>query len=147
MKKAVRVVDTRQFLRHPLDVPLRCVVRVQSEEEIGGIRDISDGGAAFYSPKKYRKGQAVEMTFPVFKNCPVLRGKIVWSLPDKDSPGSYLNGIRFGDNRDKLMLRLVEQICHIMSYRVMQEHLTGKVMSADEAAREWISKYSDSFQG
>ena len=145
MKKAVRVVDTRQFLRHPLDAPLRCVVSVESEEETCGIRDISDGGAAFFAVKKYRKTQSVEMTFPVFKNCPVLRGKIIWSMPDKDAPGSHINGIKFADNRDKAMLRLIEQICHIMSYRVMQEHLTGKTMSADDAAREWINKYSESF--
>lgn len=145
MKKAVRVVDTRQFLRHPLDAPLRCVIRILSEEDICGIRDISDGGAAFFSEKKYRKGQSVEMTFPVFKKCPVLRGRIVWAMPDKDSPGAFINGVKFADNRDKTMLRLIEQICHIMSYRVMQEHLTGKTMSADDAAREWINKYSEGF--
>ncbi|MFH0909699.1 MAG: PilZ domain-containing protein [bacterium] len=145
MRKAVRLVDTRQFLRHPLDVPLRCVIRVQADEETGGIRDISDGGAAFFSPKKYRKGQGVDMTFPVFADCPVLHGNIVWSMTNKDAPGSHINGVKFADNRDKQMLRLVEQICHIMSYRVMQEHLTGKAMSADEAAREWMSKYAESF--
>jgi hypothetical protein len=55
--------------------------------------------------------------------------------------------MKYADGRDKKVLRLVEQICHIMSYRVMQEHLTGKVMSADEAAREWISKYAESYPG
>jgi hypothetical protein len=145
MKKAVRVVDTRQFLRHPMDVPLRCVIRTQADEITGGVRDISDGGAAFFASKKFRKGLAVELSFPVFKDGPAISGKIVWSMADKDSPGSHINGVKFADNRDKKMLRLVEQICHIMSYRVMQEHLTGKTMSADEAAREWLGKYADTF--
>lgn len=145
MKKAVRVVDTRQFLRHPLDVPLRCKIVTTAGDENAGLRNISDGGAAFFSTRKYRKGQAVEMTFPVFKNCPVIRGKIVWSQPDKDTPGHHVNGIRYADARDKKVNRIIEQICHIMSYRVMQEHLTGKVLSAEEAAKEWIAKYADSF--
>jgi hypothetical protein len=145
MKKAVRVVDTRQFLRHPLDVPLRCAVKTQADTDAAGLRNISDGGAAFFSSRKYRKGQAVEMTFPIFKQCPVIKGKIIWSMADKEAPGQYINGLKYADPRDKKVNRIVEQICHIMSYRVMQEHLTGKVLSADEAAKEWISKYADSF--
>jgi hypothetical protein len=145
MKKAVRVVDTRQFLRHPLDVPLRCTVKSVAEQDAAGLRNISDGGAAFYSSHKYRKGQAVEMTFPVFKTCPIIRGKIIWAMPDKDVPGQFINGLKYADARDRKLIRLVEQICHIMSYRVMQEHLTGKVLSAEEAAKEWIGKYADSF--
>jgi hypothetical protein len=147
MKKAVRVVDTRQFLRHPLDVPLRCTIKSATDEDNAGLRNISDGGAAFFSQKKYRKGQSVELSFPVFKSTPVIRGKVIWTMTDKDSPGQFVNGLKYADGRDRKVLRLVEQICHIMSYRVMQEHLTGKVMSADEAAREWISKYADSFPG
>src|SRR5262245_38995690 len=104
MKKAVRVVDTRQFLRHPLDVPLRCVVKTPGEEETAGLRNISDGGAAFFSQRKYRKGQAVEMTFPIFKECPIIKGKIIWCMPDKDAPGQYVNGLKYSDARDRKVI-------------------------------------------
>lgn len=145
MKESPRLTEARKYLRHSMAAPLSCAVRAANAEEVVGLLDISDGGACFSSTKSYAKGQAIELRFPVFKDCSVIPGAIAWTRPDKDVPGSHRYGIKFADETDKAMLRLVEMICHIMTYRAMQEHLTGKTMSADDAARDWLSKYADTF--
>jgi hypothetical protein len=145
MTDEVRISETRKYLRHSMDVPFQCMVRVQGTEENLGLRDISDGGACFSSTTQYAEGQAVEILFPLFPDGPVLPGTIAGTRPDQATPGSFLHGVKFADEKDKKMLRLVEMICHIMTYRAMQEHITGKPLSADAAAKEWLAKYAESF--
>ena len=145
MKSSPRLIEARKYLRHNMDAPLSCAVRAQGVEEVLGLLDISDGGACFSSKTKYSKGQAVEMRFPVFKDSPVIPGTVAWTRTEKDAPDAHRFGIKFADETDKTMLRLVEMICHIMTFRAMQEHLTGKTMSADDAAREWLKTYADTF--
>jgi hypothetical protein len=128
-----------------MDVPFRCVVHIRDRVESLGLRDISDGGASFASTIKHEPGQAVELAFPTFPDRPVLAGTIAWTKADPDTPGLHRYGVKFDDEKDKKTLRLVEMICHIMTYRAVQEHLTGKAISADDAAREWIEKYAESF--
>ncbi len=145
MKDPQRLIEARKYLRHSMDAPLSCTVRASDAEETVGLLDISDGGASFSSKTQYSQGSAIELRFPAFKDFSVIPGTIAWTSPDKDVPGSHRYGIKFADDTDKAMLRLVEMICHIMTFRAMQEHLTGKSMSADDAAREWLSTYADTF--
>lgn len=140
-----RLIEARKYLRHSMDAPLSCAVRSEGVETTAGLVDISDGGASISSKAKYRKGQSIELRFPVFKDCSVVPGTIAWDRTDKDSPENHRYGIKFKDDTDKAMLRMVEMICHIMTFRAMQEHLTGKSIPADDAAREWLSKYADTF--
>ena len=140
-----RSAETRKYIRHNMEVPLHCIVRTGTAEETVGLRDISDGGASYFSPTKYERGQAIEMRVPVFPEGPRLPGNIAWAKPDPETPGAFIYGVKFADEKDKKMLRLVEMICHVMTYRAMQEHLTGHSVSADDAAREWLTEYGESF--
>jgi hypothetical protein len=145
MPDEVRLSETRKYIRHSMDVPFRCVVRVGDREETLGLKDISDGGASFASTARHAPGQAIELAFPTFPDRPVLAGTIAWTRADPDTPGLHRYGVKFDDEKDKKTLRLVEMICHIMTYRAVQEHITGKALSADEATSEWLAKYADTF--
>jgi hypothetical protein len=40
---------------------------------------------------------------------------------------------------------MVEQVCHVESYRRAVEQREGRQLTAEEAAEEWISRHASSF--
>jgi hypothetical protein len=41
--------------------------------------------------------------------------------------------------------RMVEQVCHIENYKKVVYQAEGRLLTAEEAAMEWISKYASQF--
>ena len=50
-------------------------------------------------------------------------------------------------NGKNILLRMVEQICHIEHYRNELLQTEGREISSEVAAKEWIEKYAHTFPG
>ncbi len=106
------------------------------------ITNVSLGGLAFNSSKSLDVLQRVRISIPVLQQDNHLVGNVVWC--DKSNSG-YEIGIEFEHSRDVFRLRMIEQICHIEHYRKEVEQQEGRILSSQEAAKEWISKYAGDF--
>ena len=106
------------------------------------ITNVSLGGLAFSSLKPLELLQRVRICIPVLKQDNYLIGNVVWC---EKSDAVYEIGIEFETSRDAFRLRMIEQICHIEHYRNEVSRVEGRILSPQEAANEWISKFADDF--
>jgi hypothetical protein len=109
------------------------------------LRNMSYGGLSFVSDEHYAPGDVLEVAFPDLRHPGHVRGEIVWSEALDANPGSYLHGLKFLDENEHHRARLIEQICHIESYRRTQELHYGRSLAPQVAAEEWIAKYAARF--
>lgn len=139
--------ERRKFIRHPVSVPLNIEPngeRVQRAEQCSGCpadsRDVSLGGLLIHSEQPLPQGSRITITFPpLFDHAEEqFHGTVI--RVERDISGGYNIGINFSDQREKMRIRMVEQILRIESYRK-----THRIESFDLAAAEWIQKYSDHF--
>jgi len=136
----------RKFIRHPSDVHIQ-VTLDWADDEYDDLNDetlnnVSLGGLSFISKQALEIHQKIRICIPVFETENTLIGNVVWC--EKSSNG-YEIGLEFDDSKEIFRLRMIEQICHIEHYRKEVERIEGRELSADEAAREWISRYASDF--
>ena len=133
----------RQFIRHPVDVPIE--VRTDDAGPMSAFHthDISAGGLAFLSGFAVDPGARIGIRIPYVQPAFEARARVVWCHP---YPGEgYELGVSFLDAQDAFHARMVEQICHIEDYRRGVLRTEGRELSAEEAAMEWISKHAEAF--
>ncbi|HHH43325.1 MAG TPA: hypothetical protein ENK49_04235 [Gammaproteobacteria bacterium] len=58
-----------------------------------------------------------------------------------------MTGVAFVEPGDLYRARMVEQICHIEHYRAKVLASEGRRLGAEQAAREWIQKFTLNFPG
>lgn len=134
----------REFIRHPATVPFQ-LEELESEIKHGTntLNNVSFGGVSCLSSEPIEKGKSVRMRIECVNPDFEITGKAVWCRVKDDL---YEIGIEFILSQDKVfLLRMIEQICHIEHYRqeVMQKE--NRSLTSEEAAREWIEKYANSF--
>ncbi len=136
----------RKYIRHPVDVPIEVALDWADDEDDETvdqtITNVSLGGLAFHSPRPLDILARVRLSIPILDQDHVLIGNVVWC---EKSAAGYEIGIEFEKSRDVYRLRMIEQICHIEHYRKEVARAEGRELSAQEAAREWISKYAGDF--
>ena len=136
----------RKFIRHPADVPIQVSLDWAEDEDDETadqtITNVSLGGLAFVSSKPLEILRRVRISIPVLQEDNHLVGNVVWC---EKSGEAYEIGIEFEHSRDVFRMRMIEQICHIEHYRKEIERQEGRKLSAQEAAKEWISKYAGDF--
>lgn len=140
------VQDRRRFIRHPVAIPLLC--QREGHEDLTGLnlRDMSYGGLAFSSDAELAPGDCVQIRFPDLRHPGGVRGEIVWSGPATEGRNRrHVYGMRFQDEGEHFHGRLIEQICHIESYRRAQEHQHGRKLTPAQAAEEWIARQAGRF--
>ncbi len=106
------------------------------------LTNVSLGGLAFVSDQALEPSQKVKVCIPVLENDNCLIGTVVWCEKTKNG---YEIGLEFEGKRNVYRLRMIEQICHIEHYRKEVERVEGRELSAEAAAREWISRYAGDF--
>ena len=114
------------------------------EESRVRVRNLSAGGLCFVTDKPVKVGTVVEFDIPVTKPDYHGRGVIVWRR--EQSSNSYEIGVRFTSDDEFYRARMVEQVCQIEDYR-QRVALKGRQLTSEEAAIEWIARYSASFDG
>jgi hypothetical protein len=68
--------------------------------------------------------------------------RVAWCRPDGDA---FLVGVEFLDSDDAFQSRMVQQVCSIENYKQDVAAKEGRVLSSQEAAAEWISKFAGRF--
>lgn len=131
----------RSYIRHPLDMPIE--IQASNPQPSGpDLRDIGHGGLSFRYSRPVPVGATIRIriavTNPVFEAvC-----RVAWCEEEGDS---YRVGVEFLDQADRYRARMVEQVCQIEEYRRDMQAKHGRVLTAQEAAFEWISKFAKSF--
>lgn len=134
----------RKFIRHPSDIPIAFSMG-QANEQVEvrhELRDVSRGGLCFNSETPIKIGSSIHIEIPV-KEVPFeADGTVAWCR----SEGScYAVGVEFSEPSTRFSVRMVEQICHIEHYRTKIMEDEGRVLSSEEAAKEWVEKYAADF--
>jgi hypothetical protein len=134
----------RQFIRHPVDVP----IEIRTSRAASGAsvltHDVSLGGLAVNSAEPVEPGALIEVRIPYVEPVFEARARVAWCRPRRDGAG-YQVGVTFLDAQDAFTARMVEQICHIEDYRKSVARVEGRQLSPEDAAHEWISKYAANF--
>lgn len=128
-----------QYIGHPFDQPIktRCI---STSPQINQFKDLSDSGIRIHNAGKLPSGALVEVCTQIQEKELCFRG-IILPISESD-PSDVL--VVFEDNEEAFKARMTEQLCHIASYQKQQSQ-TGRKLSDQEAAQEWIEKYSPMF--
>ncbi|WP_323813080.1 PilZ domain-containing protein [Cellvibrio sp. NN19] len=131
----------RTYIRHPTSIPIHVCAGGDKESRVR-VRNLSAGGLCFITDKPVKVGTMVEFDIPVTSPDYHGRGVIVWRR--EQSPQSYEVGVRFTSDDEFFRTRMVEQVCQIEDYR-QRLALKGRQLTSEEAALEWIERYSANF--
>jgi len=132
----------RHFIRHPVDIPIE--IEAGSHPPCGQheAHDLSIGGLSFDSGSEMAPGAIVELRIPFVEPAFVTRARVVWC---SGKGAHYELGVQFLDPDDAFRARMVEQVCHIEEYRRKVLEMEGRMLSAEQAATEWICHYAAHF--
>ena len=137
-----RTNPRRAFIRHTAGVP----IEVRAVPGSAGLKlestNVSVGGISFISDHDFAIGSVIEIRIgevdPPFE----AHARVVWTNPED---GRFCIGVSFLEEADAFRARMVEQVCSIERYRREVEEHEGRVLTAPEAAAEWIAKYAGRF--
>jgi hypothetical protein len=132
----------RQFIRHPVDVPVEIGTNDSNPLSSLHTHDISLGGVALLSGFSVPAGARVRIRIPYVQPAFEAHARVAWCQPHE---GGYELGVTFLDAEDAFLARMVEQILHIEDYRKSVRRLEARELSAEEAAEEWIAKHAAQF--
>jgi hypothetical protein len=132
----------RAFIRHTAGVPIEVRAVPGSAPLTLESSNVSVGGISFTSEVDFALGSIIEIRIgevdPPFE----ARARVVWTSPEDDH---FCIGVNFLDASDAFRARMVEQVCAIERYRREVEEREGRVLTAPEAAAEWIGRYAGRF--
>ncbi len=131
----------RTYIRHPTSIPIQVCANEQTESR-AQVRNLSAGGLSFVTDKPIKVGTMVEFEIPVIKSDYHGRGVIVWRR--EQTHDQYEVGVKFTSDNEYFHARMVEQVCQIEDYR-QRLALKGRELTSEQAAIEWIEKYSAQF--
>jgi hypothetical protein len=135
----------RQFIRHPVDVPIELRTEHAGAPAEVQTQDISQGGLAVRSAVPVEPGALIEVRIPYVEPAFEARARVAWCR--RRPEGGHEVGVSFLDAEDAFLARMVEQVCYIEDYRKSVARLEGRTLSSEDAAQEWIAKYAAKFPG
>ena len=132
----------RQFIRHPVDMPVE--IRTGEFEPGSAVHthDISLGGLALLASGPLPVGTCIAVRIAQVQPPFEAHVRVAWCR--EFEPG-YELGVCFLDAQDAFTARMVEQVCHIDDYRKSVRRLEGRELDAEEAAAEWIARHAADF--
>ncbi len=133
----------RSYIRHPSDIP----IHYHADARDGGdgderLHDISHGGLSFYSEKPLREGMPIVVQINYVTPQLEVQGRVAWCHQESDG---FIIGVTFTEQVDLFRVRMVEQICHIEHYKSKVQAEEGRILTGEQAAREWIGKFAGNF--
>jgi hypothetical protein len=135
----------RQYIRHPVDVPIEIRTSHLGPAAELQTSDISLGGLAVRSDVAVPPGELIEVRIPYVQPVFEARARVAWCHAGRD--GGHELGVSFLDAEDAFLARMVEQVCSIEDYRASVAREEGRHLSSEEAAGEWIARFAASFPG
>lgn len=132
----------REYIRHPSNIPLDVRLLDQNVKQHDVLNNVSEGGLSFCSRDPIEVGALIAICIPsMYKKVEVI-GRVVWC---QRNGRWYDVGVSFADREEAFRTRMVEQICHIERYKDEVRLREKRVLSSEEAATEWITKYAGTF--
>lgn len=133
--------ESRQFIRHPTEIPVE-VRPADGAATALRARNLSLGGLALHADAALTLGSVVNLRIDSVE--PVFEGdaRVVWCRP---AGKGFDLGVAFLTADDAFRARMVEQVCHIESYRRRLLAEEGRSLTAEAAACEWIARFARSF--
>lgn len=133
----------RQFIRHPIDVPIE--IRSGDSEPASSVhtRDIGLGGVALHTTAPLPVGASVALRIAQVQPPFEARARVAWCRALEVT--GYEMGVSFLDEQDAFTARMVEQVCYIDDYRKSVRRLEGRELDAEQAAAEWIARHAADF--
>jgi hypothetical protein len=124
---------------HPFDQPLttRCI---SSSPRNNQNNSLSVNGIRIHNAENLPSGALIEVCTKVQEKELCFRGILLANSEDGSSDALVV----FDDHNEAFKARMTEQLCHITSYQ-NQQHQVGRELTDQEAAQEWIEKYSPMF--
>ena len=136
-------MQIRQFIRHPVNIPIKAsrVGQERSEHALQAY-SIGIGGLAFRCDSRLEPGTVVHLRIPYVEPEFEADARVVWCTGNGNDCEL---GVEFLSSGDAFKARIVEQVCHIENYKQQVWNTEGRKLSPEEAAVEWINKFAASF--
>lgn len=131
-------MEARQFIRHPVNLP------IEASQLAAEAYCLGTGGLAFRCDHTAEPGTFLHVRIPSVTPEFEIDAKVVWC---RCIDGNVELGVEFMNPNDAFRVRMVEQVCHIENYRQEIFTVQGREMTFEEAAMEWIGKFSATFPG
>lgn len=133
----------RQFIRHPSSVPLEFeVIECGRAHGDSKVINVSRGGLCFLSDVPLPKGARIHLSIPIETPPFEITGHVTWCKIDNNH---FCIGIAFDSTSAAYSVRMVEQVCYIEHYRQWILDSEGRVLTSEQAAKEWIEHYAADF--
>lgn len=134
----------RRFIRHPTRMPIRFDLHGDVTRRDDHLRNISEGGVCFATTVALDPGQLLHLYIPLLGQQFEVEACVAWC---RAVVGGHEVGVRFLSPQDLFCVRMVEQLCYIEDYRAEVAREEGRQLSSEEAAQEWIDRFSEQFPG
>jgi PilZ domain len=131
----------RQFIRHPISIPIH-VHPIDHPAAAITVQNLSAGGLCFVTDTPVAVGSLVEFVIPNLEPDYHGDGLVVWRK--EQAANLFSVGMCFITDDEYYRTRMVEQVCCIEAYR-KQLAETGRELTSEAAAEEWIARYAAKF--
>ena len=131
-------MKAREFIRHPVNLPIEAS-QMAAEAYCLGI-----GGLAFRCDRTAEPGTFLQVRIPAVTPEFEITARVVWC---RHKGEAIELGVEFLNSDDAFRVRMVEQVCHIENYRRDVRIAQSRELAFEEAAAEWIGKFSATFPG
>lgn len=132
----------REYIRHPSDIPIEFSLDNITKNKKEFLNNVSESGLCFQSNLFIEPSSIINVSVPFFKYKMNIKSIVVWC---KRNSENYDVGVEFIDLENEFRARMVEQICYIEHFKKEVLINEGRNLTGEEAAKEWIQKFADSF--
>ena len=132
----------RRYIRHPTSMPISYKLQGQERRHHDRVRNIGEGGLCFATAVVIDPGTAIRLSIPLFAQQFEVDATVAWCQP---VPDAYLVGVQFVSPQERICVRMVEQLCYIEDYRLQVGRDEGRALSSEQAAEEWLERFSARF--
>jgi hypothetical protein len=136
-------IEQREFIRHPAGIPIEYSLVDNLSYNPDFMNNVSLGGLSFQANHYIEPDRWLHIHIPINDEDFEIDGQVRWCQRSYDD--HYDVGIKFADQQQAFLARMVEQICHIEQYKREIMDNEGRKLSSDEAAAEWIEKFAEKF--
>ena len=138
--------ERRYSIRHPITFPFRYrVVGSHNGEDRSKTINISRGGLFFKAKHPAKELSTVTMKIPFRNKVFIVRGRVAHCRLGLDKK-CYEIGVSFYDSSDAFKTKLIEEMYLIRELRDLRSKQLGRKIPIDEAAKDWIKRYSKRFR-
>ena len=132
----------RSYIRHPSDIPIEFQEESVAAAETRKLVDVSCGGLSFLAQSPLEPESVITVRIAYVEPTFEAPCRVSWCRRRQEQ---FLIGVEFLYSEDEYRARMVEQICHIEHYKKEVLAREGRMLTGEQAAREWIRKYAKDF--